>query len=154
MTAAPNASNPSSSASLSWTDIATNAAGYTVQRSSDGVSFNQVAQSALNVWNQYLAHLKSPADADPKPVNRFWTVPQATGRYAWTDQTRKPLAGLFRSDPAVSGVRDRVRMAVVIGRLSQEPGAQGKNEPFRVPGSCWKTHRQDARFVGKLDGRG
>ena len=44
LAAAPDGSNPSSSVALSWTDTATNANGYLVGRSSDGVTFTQVAQ--------------------------------------------------------------------------------------------------------------
>jgi hypothetical protein len=44
LTASPNASNPSSSTSLAWTDNATTATGYAVERSSDGATFGQIAQ--------------------------------------------------------------------------------------------------------------
>jgi hypothetical protein len=49
LTAAQNASNPSSSVVLSWSDNATNESGYRIERSVDGVSFGQIAQTSANI---------------------------------------------------------------------------------------------------------
>jgi hypothetical protein len=48
LTAAPNALNPTGSLALAWSDLATNENGYRIDRSTDGLSFGQVAQVGSN----------------------------------------------------------------------------------------------------------
>jgi hypothetical protein len=77
---------------------------------------------------EYLARLKPPSGYDEivqevivkKPYMKhlanqpFWDVPKATGKYAWTDQSRHPLRGLLRFDPAAARLSGLINMGLKV----------------------------------------
>jgi hypothetical protein len=58
-----------------------------------------------------LANLREPPGYKPNPANKdpYWSVPPATGKYAWTDHGFNSCQGLFRDDPLISSTKQWIQ---------------------------------------------